>query len=178
MGLIMDGRTGSGGVWEEALLEELIYAIAHIAHAEQHLLEIETLQGKPTVLDLVNSLRSCRKDIGDVLFSTLQVTNESGGEFRGKAESFWCVLKHVSMALIHCDEIAEKLIRRLIESGISGASNTDKLKTYASDLLEVYKVRKALRDTIIKLLKEGPYNIDLTSTTVRCREDLCLEEDH
>ncbi|MEM4784808.1 MAG: hypothetical protein QXN88_04170, partial [Sulfolobales archaeon] len=71
-----------------------------------------------------------------------------------------------------------KLIRRLIDSGISGASNTDKLKTYASDLLEVYKVRKALRDTIIKLLKEGPYNIDLTSTTVRCREDLCLEEDH
>ncbi|MCS7108696.1 MAG: hypothetical protein RMH77_02335 [Sulfolobales archaeon] len=168
-----------GGVWEEALLEELIYAIAHIAHAEQHLLEIETSQGKPVIPELINALRSCRKDIGDILFNNLQVAKSSTDpEFRGSAESFWCFLKHTSMALIHCDEIAEKLIKRLI-NGLGSSANEadmDKVKDIASNLIDVYRVRKMLRDTLMKVLKEPPTNID-SSSLVRCREDLCLDSD-
>lgn len=169
----MSGELKSRGVWEEALLEELIYAIAHIAHAEQHLLEMETSQGKLVVPDMINALRSCRKDIGGILFDNLQLSGGSGSEFRNVVESFWCFIKHTSMALIHCDEIAEKLIRRLMDSG---ANDTDKVKAYIANLIDVYKVRKTLRDTLIKLLKEPPENID-ASYLVRCREDLCLDSE-
>jgi len=34
-------------------------------------------------------------------------------EFRTKLENLWCSLKHLAMALVHCDETVEKLIRRL-----------------------------------------------------------------
>ena len=168
-----------GSVWEEALLEELIYAIAHIAHAEQHLIEIETLQDKPTLAHLINTLRMCRKEVGNILFNHIEVSDGSGGEFRSKAESFWCCLKHSAMALIHCDEVIEKLIKRLADSVVDGglkSVESDDVKLILTELVEAYKVRKSLREVLMRIVKEGPSMISPTTST-RCREDLCIEGD-
>jgi len=170
-----------GSVWEEALLEELLYAIAHIAHAEQHLIEIETLQDKPTLAHLINTLRMCRKEVGNILLNHIRVSGDSGGEFRSKTESFWCCLKHSAMALIHCDEVIEKLIKRLADSVVdtglrSDSTDADDVKLLLNELVEAYKVRKTLREVLMKIIREGPSSTTSTTPT-RCREDLCIEED-
>jgi len=162
------------GVWEEAVVEEIIYAIAHLAHAEQHLLEIDTAQGKPILAPLINSLRMNRKAVGETLFTIIGISGEGdGAQFRQKAESFWCTLKHLSMAMIHCDEIAEKIIRRLLDEVKVNNAN-DIAKNLALHLTNIYNVRNEIRNTIIKLLTEIPKNIDLIESA-RCREDLCVD---
>lgn len=163
-----------GGVWEEALLEELIYVIAHLAHTEQHMIEVDCQQETPKLTAVINKVRMCRKIIGEVLFNSLGVEGGSGGEFRGRAESFWCTLKHLSMSLVHCDEVAEKLIKR-VEDVALREGNPESLRSVVADLINVYRVRKTLRDTLIKLLTEVPIISEVSN--VRCREDLCLEED-
>ncbi len=161
-------------VWEEATIEEIVYAIAHLAHAEQHLLEIDTAQGKPILAPLINSLRMNRKIIGEILFTLIGISEKSGGtQFRQKAESLWCTLKHLSMAMIHCDEIAEKIIKRLLDE-IKVSNANDITKNLALHVANIYNARNEIRNTIIKLLTEIPNNIDLIET-VRCREDLCVE---
>jgi len=166
--------TSKSGVWEEATIEEIVYAIAHLAHAEQHLLEIDTVQGKPILAPLINSLRMNRKIIGETLFTLIGINEKSSGaQFRQKAESLWCTLKHLSMAMIHCDEVAEKIIKRLLDE-IKMNNASDSAKTLALHITNIYNVRNEIRNTIIKLLTEVPKNIDLVDT-VRCREDLCIE---
>jgi len=161
-------------VWEEATIEEIVYAIAHLAHAEQHLLEIDTAQGKPILAPLINSLRMNRKIIGEILFTLIGIDEKSSGvQFRQKAESLWCTLKHLSMAMIHCDEVAEKIIKRLLDE-IKMNNASDTAKTLALHITNIYNVRNEIRNTIIKLLTEIPKNIDLIES-VRCREDLCIE---
>ncbi|ADM28594.1 conserved hypothetical protein [Ignisphaera aggregans DSM 17230] len=166
--------TSKSSVWEEATIEEIVYAIAHLAHAEQHLLEIDTAQGKPILTPLINSLRMNRKIIGETLFTLIGINEKSSGaQFRQKAESLWCTLKHLSMAMIHCDEVAEKIIKRLLDE-IKMNNASDSAKTLALHITNIYNVRNEIRNTIIKLLTEVPKNIDLVDT-VRCREDLCIE---
>ncbi len=163
-----------GGVWEEATIEEIVYAIAHLAHAEQHLLEIDTAQGKPILAPLINSLRINRKTVGETLFTLIGIEEKGGGaQFRQKAESLWCTLKHLSMAMIHCDEIAEKMIKRLLDE-IKANNASETVKTLALQLSSIYSVRNEIRNNIVKLLTDVPKNIDLVNT-VRCREDLCIE---
>jgi hypothetical protein len=102
------------GVWEEALVEEAIYLIAHLAQSEQHLMEIEGETKLEDLMPIIDGLRNKRKMVGDVLFSVLRIEGEKEKEeFRTKLESLWCSLKHLAMALVHCDETVEKLIRRL-----------------------------------------------------------------
>ncbi|MGC9107225.1 MAG: hypothetical protein ACP5IE_03420, partial [Infirmifilum sp.] len=65
-------------VYEEALLQELAYAIAHIAHAEQHLLEIDSQLAEPSLSTYIDRLRMGRKTLGEVLFGLVGVMK--GGE--------------------------------------------------------------------------------------------------
>ena len=169
--------TKTGGVWEEALIEEMVYAIAHIAHAEQHLLEIETSIGKPTLLMIIDKLRNGRKSMGQTLFDIIGVSLEEageGGEFKQKAESFWCTLKHLSMALIHCDEVAEKIIKKIIVA-LSQNKDMSSAENLAKKLVEVYNIRKTIRDAIVDLLTKTVKSIEQAPETIRCREDLCVE---
>ncbi len=160
-------------LWEEALVEEVIYLIAHLAHAEQHLMELE---GETKLEDLVlyiDELRNRRKKVGDLLFSILEVSGESGGEFRSKVESLWCTLKHLSMALVHCDESAEKVIRRLDCAMAQGKE--EEAKGLSEKLKDLYDLRQSLRNFIRELLFEVSKKITRVPV-VRCREDLCLLE--
>ncbi|MFN7064723.1 MAG: hypothetical protein ACK4OF_01040 [Aquificaceae bacterium] len=160
-------------LWEEALVEEVIYLIAHLAHAEQHLMELE---GETKLQDLVvyiDELRNRRKVVGNLLFSILEISGEGGGEFRSKVESLWCVLKHLSMALVHCDESAEKVIRRMDCALVQGDEEAS--KKLSEKLKELYELRQALRNSIRELLFEVSKKLTKTPA-VRCREDLCLVE--
>lgn len=164
------------GVWEEALAEEMVYLLAHLAHAEQHLLEIggELEDVDPRILALVNKLRIGRKKVGEVLYSSLGLSDFGGGgsEFRSTVESLWCTLKHLSMALVHCDESIEKLARRLVEALERGDEASS--KRVLADIKSLLAVRKTLRDSIKATLFELPESVKGVES-VRCREDLCVE---
>jgi len=159
--------TVKSGVWEEALIEELLYLIAHIAHAEQHLLEIEAELGEPTLATLIDELRILRKNIGQVLLDYAGIRGEGGGgEFRGGVENLWCTIKHLSMALVHCDENIEKVIRRIDEPRA-----LNNLKT-------LYEARRILREILMNMLLHIPKTINLSQVNeIRCREDLCIEDE-
>ena len=160
-------------LWEEALVEEVIYLIAHLAHAEQHLMELE---GETKLQDLVlyiDELRNRRKVVGNLLFSILEISGEGGGEFRSKVESLWCVLKHLSMALVHCDESAEKVIRRMDCALAQGEE--ERAKKLSEKLKELYDLRQSLRNSIKEMLFEVSKKL-VKVPAVRCREDLCLVE--
>jgi len=168
------GEEERGGVWEEALVEEMVYLIGHLAHAEQHLMEIESKQGIPLVTPMIDRIRHARKLVGEVLFETLSIeSKESGGEFRSKSESLWCTLKHLSMALIHCDESAEKIMRRLMKLA-EGSADEEAVKNLIDCLRKLYTVRETISEKIKELLFETPKKIAFVES-VRCREDLCLE---
>ncbi|MCS6997921.1 MAG: hypothetical protein N2648_00725 [Aquificaceae bacterium] len=160
-------------LWEEALVEEVVYLIAHLAHAEQHLMELE---GETKLEDLVlyiDELRSRRKSMGNLLFSILEISGEKGGEFRSKVESLWCVLKHLSMALVHCDESAEKVIRRIDCATAQGRE--EEAKKLGEKLKELYDLRQSLRNSIREFLFEVSKKLAKVQA-IRCREDLCLLE--
>lgn len=159
-------------VWEEALLEELVYAIAHLAHAEQHLLEIDTAAGQPLLAPTIDKIRFHRKSLGEILFKLIGIEGSAGSDFRNKAESFWCVLKHLSMAMIHCDEVAEKLIKKM--GALADKNATEELKEIVRSLIDVYRIRRETRDNIIRLLTRPPESLELKALA-RCREDLCVE---
>jgi hypothetical protein len=78
------------GVWEEALVEEAIYLIAHLSQSEQHLMEIEGETKLEDLMPIIDGLRNKRKMVGDVLFSVLRMEGEKEKEeFRTKLESLW-----------------------------------------------------------------------------------------
>ncbi|WP_448588182.1 hypothetical protein [Thermocrinis sp.] len=162
------------GVWEEALVEEAIYLIAHLAQAEQHLMEIEGEAKVEELIPIIDELRNKRKTVGDILFSTLRIEEEKEKEeFRSKLESLWCSLKHLSMALVHCDETVEKLIRRLechVQSG-----EDKKAQELSKRIKELYEVRQSIRNFIKMLLFDIPQRLT-AMPQVRCREDLCIAE--
>jgi len=130
----------------------------------------------PAIAPMIDKIRYARKLVGEVLFETLIIGNEkSGEEFRSKTESLWCTLKHLSMALIHCDESAEKIMKRLIEAAEKSADK-ETIKNSAECLRKMYIVRETITERIKELLFETPKKIGVAEA-IRCREDLCLEEE-
>jgi hypothetical protein len=133
--------------WEEALVEEAIYLIAYLAQSGQHLMEIEGEKKLEDLMPIIDGLRDKKKMVGDVLFSVLRIEGEKEKEeFRTKLESLWCSLKHLAMALVHCDETVEKLIRRLechLQSG-----DMEKAKRLSEKVKELYEVRQSNRNLL------------------------------
>lgn len=160
-------------LWGKAVLEELVLALGHLAHAEQHLLDIDTAMGKPVVAALVDRVRGYRKVLGEVLFSIVGVEEKGDENLKKRVEGFWCTLKHLSIALIHCDEIAERLIKKLGEALRS--NNGEEAKKLLESLVKVYSTRKSILEDISNLFTSIPREIEIIPET-RCREDLCLEE--
>ncbi len=160
-------------VYEEALLQELIYAIAHIAHAEQHLLEIDSQLGEPRLVAHIDKLRMSRKALGEVLLEVAGIRQSGGGGVeRTAAESLWCTLKHLSMAIVHCDECAEKVARRLVERLSSGDASGP--RELLGQLSKIYEVRREAFSMLVDLLRESGLEGESVEA-VRCREDLCAE---
>jgi hypothetical protein len=155
-------------VWEEALLEELLYAIGHINHCEQHLLEADSQIQLPVFLDIASRLREERKILGQVLFTLEKAASEGGvGDLRTAWESIWCTLKHLMTALIHVDECIEKVAK------LSGKEPPHELSLEIPGLL---KVRQQLLQSAVELISRAKANSNLLrESSVRCREDLCLE---
>lgn len=152
-------------VEEEALIEELVYLLGHIAHAEQHAIEIDSGLREPRLYDVINKLRVARKKAGRILLEEAGLVSAGGdGEFRTGGENIWCTIKHLSMALIHCDECIEKTIKRLL----NGRSEC------ARGLLALYETRKTILDVLKRVFEEGRAVEGVDA--VRCREDLCVEE--
>ncbi|RMH80052.1 MAG: hypothetical protein D6674_05570 [Acidobacteria bacterium] len=161
-------------LWEEALVEEVVYLIAHLAHAEQHLMEVEGETKLEDLVPYIDELRERRKKVGQLLFSILEVSEEGGGgEFRTKVESLWCTLKHLAMALVHCDESAEKVIRRM--DCYIAQGEKQKAEELSKRLRELYELRQAIRGFITDLLFDISKKLKKVSS-VRCREDLCIVE--
>jgi len=164
----------SGGavspVWEEALLQEFLYAIGHLNHVEQHLLETDSAVGATLFGDIVDLFREQRKLVGQVMFLVGRIEAAGGGgpDARSAWESVWCALKHSTTALIHIDECIEKLLKRLRETG--DAKYADCIKT-------LLRVRESVLRGLMDMLKRGKMASGaLIEASARCREDLCLEE--
>lgn len=153
-------------VEEEALIEELVYLLGHIAHAEQHAVEIDSGLKEPKLVDIINTLRRTRKEVGKILLEEAGLSGKGNGgeEFRTGGENVWCAIKHLSMALIHCDECIEKVIKKLSNGKLDSAQ----------DLLMLYETRRTILDMLKRVLRTGGKIEDVNS--VRCREDLCVEE--
>lgn len=157
-------------VWEEALLQEFIYAIAHLNHVEQHLLESDSHLGSPLFGDLVDIFREQRKLVGQVMFliEKLDAMKSGAADLRSSWESIWCALKHATTALIHIDECIEKLLKRVREEGRAD---------YVDCVKILLKVRENVLKNIVEMLRRSKtINNILSEVSVRCREDLCLEE--
>ncbi|WP_460024435.1 hypothetical protein [Infirmifilum sp. SLHALR2] len=160
-------------VYEEALMQELAYAIAHIAHAEQHLLEIDSQLSEPKLAQRIDKLRMSRKALGEVLLEVAGLRGHGGGgEERSAAESLWCTLKHLSMAIVHCDECAEKVTRRLVEKASAG--DVSGARELLAQLSKIYATRREALGILMELLR-GEELRGESVEAVRCREDLCVE---
>ena len=156
-------------VWEEALLQEFLYAIGHLNHVEQHLLESDSYVGAPIFGDLVDMFREQRKIVGQALFLIEKLeASKSGTELRSSWESIWCALKHATTALIHVDECIEKILKRVKETGDTSLNEEIKM---------LLNARSKILKGIVDMIQRGKMasNI-LTEASVRCRDDICLEE--
>ena len=155
-------------VWEEALIQEFIYAIAHLNHVEQHLIEEDAFVGEPIFGDLIDMFREQRKLVGQELFNILNIeAQRSGTELRSAWESIWCALKHVTTALIHVDECIEKLLRKIRES---------RDPTMIDSVRVLIRVRKEILEGALAIIDRGrKASSTLTEASARCREDICLE---
>jgi hypothetical protein len=156
-------------VWEEALLQEFLYAIGHLNHVEQHLIEEDALTGLPLFGDLVDMFREQRKLVGQVMFMVERLeATKSGTLLRSSWESIWCALKHITTALIHVDECIEKLLKKFKSVGDPALVENVKV---------LLGVRKSLIDGALKIIERGKQVANILSEAgTRCKEDLCLEE--
>ena len=70
------------------------------------------------------------------------------------------------MALVHCDENIEKIIRRIDEPRA------------LNSLRILYEARRILRETLMSMLLHIPKTINLSQVNeIRCKEDLCIEDE-
>lgn len=160
----------NSAVWEEALLQEFLYTIGHLNHVEQHLLESDSYVGSPLFGDIVDMFREQRKLVGQVMFliEKIEALKSGGPEVRSSWESVWCALKHATTALIHVDECVEKILKKL----------KDEARAEYLDCIKILlKVRENVLKNVVEMIRRGKTvaNI-LTEVSVRCREDVCLEE--
>lgn len=154
-------------VWEEALVQELLYTIGHLNHCEQHLIEVDSSIGTTVFGDIINRIREQRKIIGETLFLIERLEAvKSGSDIRTSWESIWCTLKHLTTALIHVDECVEKILRRV------GGGDTELIKQVSTLL----KVRYGIVESLMQLLSRAKASSEIiTRASVRCREDLCID---
>jgi len=155
-------------VWEEALIQEFLYAIGHLNHCEQHLIEVDSSIGLTIFGDIIDKIREQRKIVGETLFLIEKLNaGRSGGDIRSSWESIWCTLKHLTTALIHIDECIEKLLKRIRDAGNS------ELVEYVNTLLKVrYRVVESITQLISRAISSSEV---ITKASVRCREDLCID---
>lgn len=160
-------------VWEEAVLLEFIYAIGHLNHVEQHLIESDANIELPIFSSLTNEFRELRKLTGQVLFGLENIKTEGGNEIQRTAwESIWCALKHSSTALIHIDECIEKMLKN-----VPKASDEKGKLAWFEGIRTLLMVRKRVMEGIVELVRTGKANSEiLKKGEIRCREDICLEE--
>ncbi|ABN69855.1 hypothetical protein Smar_0754 [Staphylothermus marinus F1] len=166
-------RITESPVWEEALIQEFIYLVGHLNHSEQHLIEADAYIGYPVFGNLVDEIRELRKKAGQVMFEIerLEAREKGGEEFRTSWESIWCTLKHLTTALIHTDEVIEKILRKIREGG------TDNIASLNTQLQILLEVRKGVLESLKKLISQAKTLSNIVEdASVRCREDLCLEE--
>ncbi len=155
-------------VWEEALIQEFLYAIGHLNHCEQHLIEVDSSIGLAVFGDIIDKVREQRKMVGEILFLVEKLSaGRGGGDIRSSWESIWCTLKHLTTALIHIDECIEKLLKRIRDAGNS------ELVEYVNALLRVrYRVVESLTQLVSRAISSSEV---ITKASVRCREDLCID---
>lgn len=163
-----DGGNQKLAVWEEALIQEFLYAIGHLNHCEQHLIEIDSSVGLPLFGDIANKIREQRKIIGETLFLIEKLEAMKGGSnIRTSWESIWCTLKHLATALIHVDECIEKLLKKV------GDGSNGELVKHINMLL---RVRYEIVESLVQLLSRAKTSTEaITKVSIRCREDLCLD---
>lgn len=140
------------------IVESLIYLVSHLAHVEQHLIELEASMGKSIFVNIINEIRNQRSVIAKVLLDTLKL-NAIG---EGKVESLWCVIKHLSIALVQLDEVLEKFIKKYVDTG--DKEFLDKIET-------LYSVRRKMFDQLMLIINASK---SVTIET-KCLEDICVE---
>lgn len=140
------------------IIESLIYLVSHLAHIEQHLIELETAIGKSFFVNVINEVRSQRSVVAKILLDTLKL-NKVG---EGKVESLWCVIKHFSIALVQLDEVIEKFIKKYVDTGDGDLIN--KIET-------LYSVRRKMMEQLMRLLEAS----NAVSVDTKCLEELCVE---
>lgn len=152
----------------------MLYLIGHLNHSEQHLIEADAYLRAPFFTNLADRIREYRKLAGQVMFEIERLSGNGGGskDFRTSWESIWCTLKHVVTALIHIDETIEKIVKR---ARSAKPEEAEEMLRHVQRLLEV---RRGVMDVLTELIrraKSAAGDIDIAS--IRCREDLCLEEE-
>ncbi len=147
---------------EEALVEEIEYAIAHIAHAEQHLIDYQQAANVDgAAVELLDDLRAARQVLAAIYMDMIGAeAGDDGGERRSAGEEKWCLIKHLLMSIVHCEEALEKLARR------HRRGDKDALEKYK----EVLSVRGKLKEALEKVTGVS------REECVRCEEDLDVEE--
>ena len=94
------------GKGEQALLEEQLWAIAHLINIAEHLVEYTAVKQDEEAVKLTTTIREIRKETVNKVFNILFSGSK---ELRGYADNLWCTLKHMLSAMIHSEEVAEKL---------------------------------------------------------------------
>ena len=86
-------------------MEELLYAIQHTAHVEEHLLELyEKNFTKDDLSDFIKRSRDTRRVLMDELITMFE---------HNGVGAIWCVLKHALLAHFHLLELYEKDYERV-----------------------------------------------------------------
>ena len=97
---------------EEALEEELWYAIANVANIEEHLIEtaqkIDDEEKAWECLKVADFAREIRQSLVSFILSPEKLSE--GGERVSKGE-IWCAMKHALLAWYHILESIQKLSR-------------------------------------------------------------------
>ncbi len=126
---------------EEAIVEEVLYAIANLANSEEHLMETaykaKNLDTK-FLLKLADAVREMRQRLGSTLFG--KGKNEK--DYRSSTGEIWCCLKHHLISKIHIIESIEKFVR---------AGDIDN----AEKLLEVLEDNEYIIKVLVKMLRGG-----------------------
>lgn len=91
---------------EKALLEEQMWAIAHLINVAEHLVEYTAVKNDVDALKLLATIREIRKEAVNKVFN---IVFSGSTSIRSHADNLWCTLKHMLSAMIHAEEVSEKL---------------------------------------------------------------------
>lgn len=91
---------------EQALLEEQLWVIAHLINIAEHLVEYTAVKQDEEAVKLISTVREIRKEAVNKVFNILF---SGSRHVRSYADNLWCTLKHMLSAMIHAEEVSEKL---------------------------------------------------------------------